>query len=209
MQARETGALRVGAIRPLDAMEICAGLLGQYPNLRLSVALVSEAEVLSGLLGFQFDAGVIGRPTSDPRFFSSFYKRYRINIVVNVNHPLARRRTIRIKDLEGQRVVQRIGGAFNRALNDARVAIQPVLETTSLEGVVAAVMQGIGIGAISDSGIAGIVGHANLKVIPVSDLDMFTEAYLVCLSERRDRPLIASFLRQGDVKARSPRKARA
>ena len=78
-----------------------------------------------------------------------------------------------------------------------------------LEGVVAAVMQGIGVGAISDSGLAGIKGDPNLKVIPVSDLDMFTEAHLVCLAERRDRPLIAAVLRHGDAGARNLRKARS
>jgi DNA-binding transcriptional LysR family regulator len=207
-RARETGSLRIGSVRPLDPMEICAGLLNEYPNLRLSVRLVSAPDVLNGLLNFDFDAGVIGHQTDDPRFFSSFYKRYRINIIVHVDHPLARRRAIRIKDLEGQRVVQRIGGAFNRALNDAGVKIQPVLETSSLEGVVAAVMQGIGVGALSDSGIAGIMGHQNLKVIPVSDLAMFTEAHVVCLAERRARPLIATFLRHAQARPRSLRKGR-
>jgi DNA-binding transcriptional LysR family regulator len=209
VQARETGSLRIGAVRPLDAMEICARLLKQYPNLRLAVRLVSAPDVINGLLSFDFDAGVIGNPANDPRLYSSFYKRYRINIIVHVDHPLARRRSIRIKDLEDQRVVQRTGGAFNRALKDAGVKILPVLETSSLEGVVAAIMQGIGVGAISDSGIAGIMGHQNLKIIPVSDLDMFTEAHLVCLAERRDRPLIAAFLRHGDAGARNPRKGKA
>jgi DNA-binding transcriptional LysR family regulator len=209
VRARETGSLRIGSVRPLDAMEICARVLGQHPNLRLAVRLVSAAEVLNGLLNFDFDAGIIGNPPKDPRFHCSFYKRYRINILVHVDHPLARRRSIRIKELEGQRVVQRTGGAFNRALTDAGVAITPVLETSSLEGVVAATMQGIGIGAISDSGIAGIVGHEKLKIIPINDVDMFTEAHAVCLTERRTRPLIASFLNQAAAGARSPRKASA
>ncbi len=208
VQARETGSLRIGAVRPLDAMEICARLLNQYPNLRLAVRLVGATDVLNGLLNFDFDAGVIGDPTSDPRFFSSFYKRYRINLIVHADHPLARRRSIRIKDLKEQRVIQRTGGAFDRALKEAGVDIQPILETSSLEGVVAAVMQGIGVGAISDSGLAGIKGDPNLKVIPVSDLAMFTEAYVVCLAERRDRPLIASFLHHANAEPRNPRKAR-
>ena len=207
-KARETGSLRIGAVRPLDAMEICARLLNQYPNLRLAVSLVSEADVIDGLLSFDFDAEVIGDPTDDPRLFSAFYKRYRINIIARVDHPLARRRSIRINELKEQRVIQRTGGAFERALKEADIDIQPVLETSSLEGVVAAVMEGIGVGAISDSGLAGIKGDPNLSVIPVSDLDMFTDAHLVCLAERRDRPLIAAFLHHGDAGARNPRKAR-
>lgn len=209
VQARETGSLRIGAVRPLDAMEICGRLLNQYPNLRLAVSLVSAADVLNGLLNFDFDAGVIGDPTDDPRLFSSFYKRYRINIIVHADHPLARRRSIGIKDLKEQRVIQRTGGAFDRALKEAGVNIQPILETSSLEGVVAAVMQGIGVGAISDSGLAGIKGDPNLKVIPVSDLAMFTEAHVVCLAERRSRPLIASFLHHANAETRGPRKARS
>lgn len=207
-QARETGSLRIGTVRPLDAMEICARLLEQYPNLRLAVRLLSAPDVLHGLMNFDFDVGIIGHPTDDPRFFSAFYKRYRINLIVHVDHPLARRRTIHIKDLELQRVIQRTGGAFDRALKEAGVNIQPILETSSLEGVVAAVMQGIGVGAISDSGIAGIKGHPSLKVMPVSDLAMFTEAYVVCLAERRSRPLVASFLQHANVDGRSPRKTK-
>jgi DNA-binding transcriptional LysR family regulator len=209
VQARETGSLRIGAVRPLDAMEICGRLLNQYPNLRLAVSLVSAADVLNGLLNFDFDAGVIGDPANDPRLFSSFYKRYRINIIAHVDHPLARRRSIGIKDLKEQRVIQRTGGAFDRAMKEAGVNIQPIVETSSLEGVVAAVMQGIGVGAISDSGLAGIKGDPNLKVIPVSDLAMFTEAHVVCLAERRSRPLIASFLHHAHADARSLRKARS
>lgn len=207
-QARETGSIRIGSVRPLDAMEICARLVNQYPNLRLAVSLVAAPEVLNGLLNFDFDAGIVGGPPNDPRFYSSFYKRYRINIIAHVDHPLARRRSIRISDLEDQRVIQRSGGAFDHALKKAGVTIKPFLETSSLEGVVAAVMQGIGVGAISDSGIAGIMAHQNLKVIPVSDLAMFTEAHVVCLAERRERPLIASFLHHAETGARSTRKGR-
>lgn len=207
-QARETGSLRIGAVRPLDAMEICARLLNEYPNLRLAVTLLSAPDILNGLLNFDFDAGIIGNPTDDPRFYSAFYKRYRINIIVQIDHPLAQRRSIRITELADHRVIQRTGGAFDRALKQAGVAIRPVLETTSLEGVVAAVMQGIGVGAISDSGLAGIKGDPNLKVVPVSDLAMFTEAHVVCLAERRSRPLIARFLHHADARARGLRKGK-
>jgi DNA-binding transcriptional LysR family regulator len=208
VRAREKGALRIGSVRPLDVMEICARLLSQYPNLRLAVTLASAEEVLDGLLSFEYDAGIIGHNTNDPRFYCSFYKRYRVNIIVPSDHPLARRRAVRIKELEDQRIVLRTGGAFYRALNEAGVKVQPVLETSSLEGVVAAVTQGIGIGAISESGLAGITGYENLKILPISGLDMFTEAHTVCLAERRGRPLIASFLRHADAGAAGRSKGR-
>ena len=54
VQAREIGALRIGSVRPLDAMGICAGVVAQHPNLKLSVTLSSADEVLDGLLTFAF-----------------------------------------------------------------------------------------------------------------------------------------------------------
>ena len=38
---------------------------------------------------------------------------------------------------------------------------------------------------------------------------MFTDAYVVCLAERRSRPLIASFLHHANAEARNLRKARS
>jgi hypothetical protein len=37
---------------------------------------------------------------------------------------------------------------------------------------------------------------------------MFTEAHVVCLAERRTRPLIAAFLRQAGAGARGTRKSK-
>src|SRR5262245_39543034 len=105
VRAREKGSLRIGSVRPLDVMQICARLLGQYSNLQLAVTLASANEVLEGLLRFDFDAGIIGHNTDDPRFFCSFYKRYRINMIVPIDHPLARRRSLRLSELKDQRIV--------------------------------------------------------------------------------------------------------
>ena len=201
-KAREIGSLKIGAVRPPDAMEITSRLLKSHPNLQIVVTVGSGADILNALLNFDLDVGVIAYKPLDPRFFVSFYKRFRLHIVANASHSLAKRRSIRIEQLEGQQVIQRTTGVtrsvFNRALDKAGVKIRPVLETNSLEGVLAAIIEGIGLGVISDSGLTGVLGHHRLKVLPVTNADMFTDAYVVCLAERRERPLIASFLRCAD-----------
>lgn len=50
----------------------------------------------------------------------------------------------------------------------------------------------IGIGAISES---EIVAHAGLKVLNIANAELFNYAYVVCLAERRKRPLIEGFLK--------------
>ena len=202
-QALEIGSLKIGAIRPSDVMEIAAALLIQHPNLRLAVTIGATPEILEGLLKFDFDVAVIGHEPKNPRFFSLFYDRHRILVVVNKNHPFAKRRTIRIEQLEGQRVIVRAQGSttravFDRALEKAGVKICPVMETNNREAVHAAILRQIGIGLISES---EIVAHDQLKVLSISNAEMFNYAYAVCLAERRGRPLIASFMQHATMGA--------
>jgi len=65
------------------------------------------------------------------------------------------------------------------------------------------VLRGIGIGAISES---EIVAHERLKVLSVSNATMFNYAYVVCLTERRQRPLIDGFIRAAEKRARGQRR---
>ena len=115
-QALELGSLKIGAIRPSDVMEIAAELRTRYPDLRLTVTLGSGPEILEGLLKFDFDVGVVGREPQDPRFFGRFYNKHHILIVANASHPLARRRSIKIEELEGQDFIVRAPSSTTRDL---------------------------------------------------------------------------------------------
>lgn len=203
-QALELGSLKIGAIRPSDVMEIAAELRARYPKLKLTVTLGSGLEILEGLLKFDFDVGVVGRDPDDARFFSRFYNKHRILVVANASHPLARRRSIRIEELEGQDFIVRAPGSttraiFDDALHKAGVRIRPIMETNNREAVNAAVVRGIGIGAISESEIAS---HNLLRVLSLTNADIYNHAYVVCLAERRKRPLIDGFIRAAEKRSR-------
>jgi LysR family transcriptional regulator, low CO2-responsive transcriptional regulator len=202
-QALEVGSLKVGAIRPSDVMEIAAELRTRYPNLKLTVTLGAGPDILQSLLKFDFDVGIVGSNPQDPRFLSRFYNRHRILIVANTTHPLARRRSIRLEDLEGQNFILRAAGSttraiFDQALAKAGVKIRPIMETNNREAVNAAILHGIGIGAISES---EIIPHKRLKVLHLSNVEVFNYAFVVCLAERRTRPLIEGFMRAADKRS--------
>lgn len=196
-QALEVGSLKIGAIRPSDVMEIASTMLKQHANLKLAVTLGAGPDLLDGLLKFDFDVALIGDEPQDPRFFSQFYNKHRILIVANINHPLARRRSIRIEELAGQNFILRTSGSttrtvFDRALRKAGVEVRAIMETNNREAVNAAIFQGIGLGAISES---EITAHESLKILTLSNVEIFNYAYVVCLAERRKRPLIDGFLK--------------
>ncbi len=193
----ETGQLALNAVGPFDVMEVLQVFRRDHPGIITKVTLGFEGEILDGLRDFQYDVGVVGRQVDDPEFHCEFYNRHRVLIIVPAEHPLARRRTIRLAELQGCDMVLRptfstTRQAFDRALAAARVTVNPVMEINSREANREAVLRGFGAGVISETEFAPSPGIRTLRVI---DAEMFTQAFLMCLAERRDRPLIDGFFR--------------
>lgn len=197
--AREfrSGQLRIGAVGPFDAIELLKAFRHKHPKVQVSVFLGGETEVLETLVEFKTDIGVIGYKPEDPRFHALFYKRHRVMVIVHDGHPLANRNTIELAELEGQETILRppdstTRQAFERALREKGVSIRPIMEINSREAVREAVARGIGMGIVSESEYAP---HENLRALKVSDAEMHTHAYVLCLAERRERPIIDEYFR--------------
>ncbi len=193
----EIGQLTLNAVGPFDVMEILQVFRREHPGITTRVRLGFEDEILEGLHDFDHDVGVVGREVDDPALHCVFYNRHRVLIIVHADHPLSRRRTIRLKELEGCDMVLRPGfsttrQAFDRALTEAGVSVNPVMEIGSREAAREAVLRGFGVGVISETELAP---SPEIRTLRVSDAEMFTDAFLVCLAERRDRPLIEAFFR--------------
>ena len=194
-QQLEAGELRVGAIGPFDVMELLQHYRHQHPKVNLSVNLGAKADVLSDLMAFETDVGILAEPESDPRLHQLFYNRYEVVVIVNDDHPWAKRKRLRIRDLVGQPMVLRTEGsttrtAFERALEAAGVDIHPVMEINNRDAVREAVIRGLGIGVVSQS---EFIPGERLRALRVIDAKMHVDAYVACLAERLNRPLIGAF----------------
>ena len=193
----ETGQLALHAVGPFDVMEVLQVFRGRYPAVATAVRLGLEEEILSRLRGFECDVGVVGRAVDDPDLRCVFYNRHRVLVIVHANHPLAGRQGIRLEELEGCDMVLRptfstTRQVFDRALRKAGVTVRPVMEINSREVNREAVLRGFGAGVISETEFAPA---PSIRTLQVTDAEMFTQAYLVCLAQRRDRPLVDAFFR--------------
>jgi len=81
--------------------------------------------------------------------------------------------------------------AFDKAIEGAGVEVQPVMEINNREAVREAVVRGLGIGVVSQS---EFIPGERLRALRVTDARMQVDAYVACLAERLDRPLIGAFL---------------
>ncbi len=192
----EFGNLNFSAVGPHDVMEILAALRESRPGVKCTVRLGLIEEVLADLNGFVADIGIVGRDCASVNIHSVFYNQHRIFVVVNRTHRLAAKQVIRMKELEGEPMIIRSSSsttqaAFDQAAIAAGVKVEPVFEIESREGLREAIVRGLGIGVISETEFAP---HPELHSLQISDAEMHTHAYIVCLKARKDRPLIRELL---------------
>lgn len=190
-----TGVLHVGAVGPYHATEMLCVFSERYPGIKLSVTVGNSREMVQQLVDYTADVAVMAHMEDDARIYAMPYSRHPVIAFVHKNHRFARRRRIRLEELAGERMVLREDGsttrlAFERALAEASIKIDPVMEIGSREAVWLAVARGIGIGVVSEF---EFVPHADLHTVEFSDVDIFTTAHVNCLKERRNSRLVSIF----------------
>lgn len=192
----QTGHLSIGAIGPHQVTELTMAFGQAYPDVDLSVSLGNSQEILARVLDFRDDVGIVPQIEKDSRFLSIPCKRNRIVLLVPREHAWAKKKTINLKELNNQRLVLRETGSatrrvFEDALNEANVTIRRVMSIGSSEAVREAVANGLGISiALEDESPP----DDRVKLIKISDVELYLHPYIICLQERREAPLIKAFL---------------
>lgn len=189
------GQLRLGAVGPFHIIEMIDAYRRNYPNIDLSIRVGNSTSVLADLENYVTDVGILAGRHDNPAFHATLYARHPVIVFAHHEHPLARRQSIRLEELQGQPMVWREQGsttrqAFEQALAEREITPRMVMEIGSREAVREAVARGMGLGVVSaDEHIPG----PQLKAIRLEDDPVYTETYLYCLAERRTSKMVRSF----------------
>ena len=191
-----TGHLRVSADGPYHVVPFLAAFAQRYPAVHISLAIGNSQEVLDALLHYQADVAVVADLEPNLRLETILCAESRLVVFVPRQHPWARRRGIRLADLEGQPMVLRELGSmtrrlFERATAKAKIKPRVVMEIESREAVREAVAAGLGIGVVSEPEFGN---DERLVSVPVADGDLVLRDYVVCLRERRNLRVVGAFL---------------
>ena len=173
-----------------------AAFNARHPGLYVSVTVGNSRDTLRDLLDYRTDVAVLAHVDPDPRLVAIPYRRHRVIAFCPVDHPFAQRRSIRLRDMEGQRLIVREAGsttrrAFDQAMREAHVRPQVVMEIGSRESIREAVAKGIGMGVVSE---AEFIPDPRIKPLPIVDAEIFTYAHVVHLRERQNARLVRAFL---------------
>lgn len=194
------GQLRLGAVGPFHVIEMVDAYQREYPQIELSIRVGNSASVLADLENYVIDVGVLAGLHDDPAFHATLYARHPVIVFAHHQHPLARRDSVRLEELQGQPMLRREQGSttrlsFERALAEREVTPRMLMEIGSREALREAVVRGIGLGVVSE---AEFISGPQLKAIRIEGDPVFTETYLYCLAERRTSQVVETFLRCAD-----------
>ncbi|WP_119459463.1 LysR substrate-binding domain-containing protein [Rhodospirillaceae bacterium SYSU D60014] len=190
------GHLRIGADAPYSIIPVVGVFNRRYPGLNLSLAIGNSDHVLQDLFDHRTDVAILANLDVDPRLFAIPFQHDRLIVFVDCKHPWARRRTVRLAELAGQRFILRELGSttrriFETALARAGIELGEVMEIGSREAVREAVAAGLGIGVVAQ---AEFGQDDRIRALQVTDADLESVEYVVCLAERQDLRIVRAFL---------------
>jgi DNA-binding transcriptional LysR family regulator len=105
------GRLSIVAVGPYNVTPMLVRFRARWPNVRLAVGVGDSREIVEHVLDRRGDLGVLVHSVRDPRIHCVPYRRQRLVLLVPRAHPLARRRAVRLADLQGLEFVMREEGS--------------------------------------------------------------------------------------------------
>lgn len=190
-----SGLLRVGADAPYHVIPLLATFHRRHPGIRLSMSFGNSERVLRELFERRSDIAVLPDIDADERIHAVPFRSDRLIVFVARGHAWATRRSLRLAELDGQRLVLREIGSttravFERAMAAAGITPGEVLEIGSREAVREAVAAGLGIGVVFESEF----GHdPRLHRLRLRDAKLQAVEYAACLRERRPVRVVRAF----------------
>jgi len=198
-----TGHLSVGAVGPYHVTEMLADFRVRYPGLSIAVEIGNSRVVRQGLLEYRTDVAVLAQIEADPRFHALPYAEHPVVAFVSESHRLAARRSVSLADLARETLILGEPGSSTRraleaAMTAAGLAPRHELEIGSREAIWWAVLQGLGVGVVSEY---EFIPHPDLRRLRLAGGRITTAQYVVCLQERREERLLHAFLEIADAAA--------
>lgn len=190
------GTVRVGSVAPYFIMRTLAAFSEEHPDVEIDLTLNDSATIAQKVAECEVDVAIVGHLGLDSRYLSMPFSRQDLVAFIPRTHPWADRGGITIGELGTSRLIMRKGGSTSRrvlenALVEAGIEPRVALEVDR-EGALEAVRAGLGVAVATT---AEIVPDENFRVLGITDVDLHTDAFVICLEARRASPLVAAFLR--------------
>ncbi|HID64454.1 MAG TPA: LysR family transcriptional regulator [Anaerolineae bacterium] len=166
--------------------QLLSDFKARYPQVEAKVTIADTRDVVEKVLAHECDIGFIGAPIERPRLTLDPLLKDEIVLAVYPDHPFAGRETIRLEELQGQRLILREEGSGTRRSLEQLLAERGeklpennvVLVLGSTHAIIEAIQARLGIGFVSAFAVSRLQASGQLCPVPIAGLSLTRDLFI-------------------------------
>jgi len=197
-----SGTIRLATIYSIglhDLPPYVKRFLKAYPTVNMHVAYRHASQVYADVLGNVVDVGLVAYPIRDANLETIPLRKELLVLICHPNHPLAKAKSLRLADLQGQKFIHFESDiptrrAIDRLFKEAKVSVQPVMEFDNIETVKRAVEVEAGIAIVPQPTVAQEVIKKTLAEVKLDGKNLFRPLAAIYKKNKVLSPALREFL---------------
>lgn len=197
-----SGTIRVATIYSVglhDLPPYIKKFLKTFPTVNVHVEYRRSNQVYDDVLGNVVDLGLVAYPLRDPRLEIVPLRKDRLVLVAHPDHPLAKRNSIRLADIAGQKFISFASDiptrkAIDKILRDELIEVQHVMEFDNIETVKRAVEIDAGVAILPHGTVAQEVSKNTLSALSIDGGEFYRPLAAIHKKNRVLSPAMKQFI---------------
>ena len=209
LQKDHHGLLKIGTTESYSKClmpRLLSGFQTSFPAIKISLDVGNSEEIEKSLMTYRNDLAVISLTRISRKFESIPFLREELVLIVSPDHPLSRKKSVSLKELEGYPFIIRARGSTTRkillqAFKDLDIHPSLLVEAGSSEFIKQWVSQGKGVSVIVKRIVEDEKKRGIIHVVPLKE-KLYLEVAFLYLKQERFNPVIKTFVNYMENKGR-------
>jgi len=197
-----SGTIRVATIYSIglhDLPPYIKRFLKDYPTVHVHVEYRRANKVYEDVLGNVVDLGLVAYPQKDAKLEIVPLRKDPLVLICHPHHPFAKQKTIRLKNITGQKFVGFEADiptrkALDKILREHNVEVNNVMEFDNIETVKRAVEIDAGVSIVPSGTIQQEISKQTLAAVELDDADFFRPLAAIYKKNKVLSPAMRQFL---------------
>jgi DNA-binding transcriptional LysR family regulator len=196
------GILKIGTTESYSKglmPKLLSGFQTSFPFIKIALDVGNSEEIEKSLLVYKNDLVLIAVTKKSHRFESIPFLKEELVLIVSPNHPLVKRKTVSLEELERYPLIIRAKGSTTRriilqAFKEAGIHPSLLIEAGSSEFIKQWVSEGKGVSIIVKRTVEDEEKRGIIKTIPLLE-KLYLQVAFLYLKEEKSSPSIKTFIK--------------
>jgi DNA-binding transcriptional LysR family regulator len=197
-----SGTIRLATIYSIGLHDLPPYLkkfLKAYPTVNVHVEYRRANQVYEDVIGNVVDLGLVAYPTRDSKLEISPLRKDPLVLITHPQHPLAKSKTVKLKNVSGQKFIGfepdiPTRKALDKILKEHSVEVQHVMEFDNIETVKRAVEIDAGVAIVPQGTVIQEVSKQTLAQVTLEDGDFFRPLAVIYKRNKVLSPAMKQFI---------------